>query len=145
MATETFYFFGTTYWAKVREPDEKYNNYQVPVYLNDKSWVQLRKSGLQLKTKKDDRGEYVTFRRDHVKMMKGEVVTLGPPEVFLYNVDTQIASPFDGLIGNGSEVIVQVDVYDTIKGKGHRLVGVGITKLVPYEKTVGERKFAPFA
>lgn len=38
------------------------------------------------------------------------------------------------LIGNGSEVVAHVDVYDTETGKGKRLVGVQVIKLVPFER-----------
>lgn len=148
--TETYYFSGTTKWAKVRKPDPEYNNYQVPVYLDEKSWVELRKAGLKLQTKQDEDGEYVTFRRDHVKLIKGESVTFGPPKVLILKNGEYV--PFDGLIGNGSKITVMVDVYETRKGPGHRLVTVGINELVPYEDKENQgdgswdtnKKFVPF-
>jgi len=132
MATKTYKFTGITKWAKVREPDEMYQNYQVPLYLDAESRKAFDESGLRLTVKKDDDGEYATFKRKHVEMnykkMAQEVN--GPPSVAI-NEDGEY-KPFDGLIGNGSKISVWVDVYDTRNGKGHRLKGVGIEDLVVY-------------
>jgi hypothetical protein len=132
MSTQTYRFSGMTKWAKVRTPDELYNNYQVPLYLNDEDWNVFENSGLRLKVKTDDDGKYVTFRRKHIdKNRKGEDEEIGPPKIAIRDGDDYKDFP-EGLIGNGSKITVWVDVYDTRQGKGHRLIGVGIDELVEY-------------
>jgi hypothetical protein len=55
------------------------------------------------------------------------LVTYTPPEVL--DKDNQ---PFTKLIGNGSTVTCKVIIYDTIKGKGHRLEAVRVDDWVEY-------------
>lgn len=134
MATETFTFSGKTKWCKVRKPDEKYDNYQVPLYMDEENFAKFKASGCQLKVHEDQDGRYVTFKRRHVEYnyAKKEQETNGPPRVALW--DGKEYKPFpDGLIGNGSLVTVWIDVYDTRNGKGHRLIGVGVDSLVEYK------------
>lgn len=134
MATKTYLFTGKTKWAKVRKPDETYDNYQIPVYLDDENMNLFKDSGIQTKIKEDDDGEFVTFKRRHSEFnyAKKEQQVNGPPEVFLKNADGTYEPWPDGLIGNGSTVTVKVDVYDTRNGKGHRLLSVGVDDLVEY-------------
>lgn len=127
MATKYVYLSGKTKWAKVRKPDDKYNNFQVPLYLNPESMKVYDTLGLSLSKKEDEEGTFVTFKRPVSKLIKNELVNFGPPKVV--NADN---SEFDGLIGNGSEVTVKVAVYDTMKGPGHRLESVRVEKLVEY-------------
>lgn len=128
MATEIFYFTGTAQWLKARKPDEKYNNYSVDLYLDDTSMKVFKASGLQLEVKKDDKGEFVKFRRPHAKPIKNEMVEFGPPKI----LDKDGKTEFDGLVGNGSKVTIKVSVYDSMKGKGHRWESARIDELVPY-------------
>ncbi len=127
MATSYHYLHGTTKWAKLRKPDEKYSNFQLPLYMDDKSWDLFGTLGLGLKRRTDEDGEYAVFKRPVSKLIKNEVVEFGPPKVL--NADN---SEFDGLVGNGSEVTIKICVYDTIKGPGHRLESVRVEKLVEY-------------
>lgn len=136
MATKTYLFKGITKWAKVRKPDEMYDNYQVPLYLTEDSWKDFQESGIQLKIKEDTDGKFVTFKRRHVEFnyaKKAQQVN-GPPAVHIFKDGTYQDFP-DGLIGNGSEVTLKVDAYDTRNGKGHRLISVGIDKLVEYHES----------
>lgn len=127
MATRYIYLSGTTKWAKVRTPDEKYNNFQVPLYLDAKSTEAYDKLGLGLKKREDEDGSYYVFKRPLVKPIKNELVEFGPPKVV--DKDNQ---PFEGLIGNGSKITVKISVYDTMKGPGHRLEAVRVDDLVEY-------------
>ncbi len=129
-----------TKWAKVRTPDEKYDNYQVPLYLDEKSWNLFKESDCQLRIHEDGDGKYVTFKR-RTKDWNGE--TLGPPEINIFKDDKYIPMP-EGLIGNGSLVTVRVDVYDTRNGKGHRLVAIGVDKLVEYKTKEEQQLDMPF-
>lgn len=135
MATKTYLFTGKTKWAKPTKLDEKFDNYQMPLYMDEKSWADFKESGARTEIKKDkDTGEeFTTFKRRHKEMnwKKGEMQENGPAKVFIKNDEGEYV-PFDGLIGNGSEVSVRVDVFDTRNGKGHRLVSVGVDKLVEY-------------
>lgn len=139
------YFTGTVAWAKVSKPDEKYGHYSVDAYLTPESWDQFHSSGLQLEVKENDDGEqYVRFRRDDSKKIRDEIVEFGKPKVFLVDEHGN-ATDFDGLIGNGSTAIIKVSVFDTARGKGHRLEAVGVTDLVKYDNTeVGKADDMPF-
>jgi hypothetical protein len=134
MATETYYFRGKAKWAKVYRPDPEYDNYKINVYLDEASKKLFQEAGTQLTPKSDEDGEFVTFRRDHSKMIKNELVTFGAPKV----VDSEL-HPLTETIGNGSEVVVKVQVYDGKKGKGHRLEAVQVVDLIVYEGGEGGR------
>ena len=128
MSTTYHYFTGITKWAKVRKPDNKYNNFQVPLYMTPDVLKEFKVLGLGLKIKEDSEGSLVTFKRPMEKLIKGEVVHFGPPKVF--NPDgTEMT---EGLIGNGSTVTVKIQKYDTLKGPGHRLESVRVDNLVEY-------------
>jgi len=138
MATEYFYFRGKAKWAKIYRPDPEYDNYKINVYLDKASMKLFEEAGTQLTPKDDEDGTYVAFRRDHSKMIKKELVTFGPPKV----VDID-GNPVTESIGNGSEVVVKVAVYDGKKGKGHRLEAVQVTNLVVYDNGGGSSNHAP--
>jgi hypothetical protein len=127
MATKYIYLSGKGKWIKAHKPDAEYNNYTMQLYPNEASMKVFNESGLSLAPKSDADGTYITFRRPETKLIKDEVVKFGPPSVF--GVD---GKPFDGLIGNGSEVTIKVSVFDTRKGPGHRWEGVKVDKLVEY-------------
>jgi hypothetical protein len=135
MATTYHYLSGKTKWCKVRTPDKEYNNFQVPLYMDDASWKTFESLGTSLGTKHDkETGEpYVTFKRPVNKTFGTEVVEFGPPKV----LDKNNQEMPEGLIGNGSEVTIKISVYDLkkTKGKGHRLEVVRVDNLVEYIPT----------
>jgi hypothetical protein len=122
MPTQYLKFTGTCKWAKIRKPDDKYGFYSVDMYLDDASWEVFKASGLMLEPKETEDGWYVRFRRPHQKIIKQELVTFGPPEV----------TGTTELVGNGSKVTCDVVVYETQKGKGHRLNKITVLELVPF-------------
>lgn len=128
MSTQYYKLSGMCKWAKVRKPDPEYNNYTINVYLDEPSLQKFRESGMTMTPKADEDGEYITFRRPVEKLMKGEVVKFSAPPLFEADGKTE----FEGLIGNGSNVEIKVTVFDTKKGRGHRLEGVRVLKLVEY-------------
>jgi hypothetical protein len=134
MATELYIFRGKAKWAQLTKPDKEYDNFKINVYLDEDSRKLFATSGLQLTPKTDEDGEFVVFRRPNYKQIKKELVNFGPPEVV--GADGQ-------LIGNGSEVAIKVIVYDSKKGKGHRLESVKVLNLVPYEGSNGGSSAAP--
>ena len=133
MATSTVYLTGVAHWAKLKTPDEKYNTWSLDLSLDDKGREAFNKSGLQLETKINEKGnfEYVRLRRPVSRLIKGELVKFNPPT--LLDKDSK---PFDDLVGNGSKVTCKVVFYDTVKGKGHRLESVRVEDLVEYKKDV---------
>lgn len=135
MATQFFRFYGITKWCKVAQPDEKYNRYTLDLFLDDKSWKLYNKSGLQLKVREGEvetfdgeelKGEFLSFGRKAESIIKGELKKFDPPKL------THNNKPFNGLVGNGSRVSIDVAVYDTMKGKGHRWDSINVLNLVEY-------------
>jgi hypothetical protein len=117
MAERQHYLHGVCKWAKVFEPDNKYNTYSIQVCLDDESQKEFDASKIRVRPQLDenDGREYYRFRRDE---------QFGPPIV----VDDS-GKPFTEKIGNGSEVTVRVESYDTkTMGKGHRLMAVRVDK-----------------
>ena len=129
MPTQEMYFKGKAKWAKLLKPDQKYGNYQITVELTDKSLKEFVKSKLQLTIKGDNE---VTFKRPPQKLIKGEMVEFGKPRVL--SADGEPFPIEKYMIGNGSDVTVKVMVYDTLKGKGHRLEAVRVDNLIEYKK-----------
>jgi hypothetical protein len=127
MATEFLYFRGKSKWAQLVTPDKEYDNFKINVYLDDASRALFKESGLQLEPKTDEDGEYVVFRRKNYQQIKKDLVHWGAPKV----IDRE-GAPVSELIGNGSEVVVKVQAYDSKKGKGHRLDTVQVLELIPY-------------
>ena len=117
--------------------DEKFENYQVPLYLDDENLKMYKESGLQLQIKEDSDGKYVVFKRKHTEynFARKEQVTNGPVEVRIRKGKEYVPAP-DILIGNGSVITCKVEAYDTprrgVGTKGHRLLAVAVEELVEY-------------
>lgn len=137
MASRTIYLVGTCAWAKLKTPDPKYGHYSIDLYPSEKSWEIFDSSGMQLTKRTSENGEYISLRRPAQKLIKGELVDFGPPKLL-----DKHNEPMDKLVGNGSEVTVKVQVYDTLtKGVGHRLESVRVENLITYNPplpTLGE-------
>ena len=131
------YFKGVANWAKVRPDDRdfKYDangTYTVDLVVDEDVEKEIHACGLQLEPKQTEDGKtYYKFRRPHIVEFKDGPKELGPPKV----VDKDNKPyPSTTLVGNGSEVILKAEIYDTAKGKGHRLQVVKVLNLVEYEK-----------
>lgn len=134
MSTKYINLTGTTKWVNgayggLFEPDPKYGNFVVRLYPDPASWDKFKKSGLRLEPKTDEDGDYVQFRRAEQKLMKKELVNFGRPKVFF----KEGVEPTRN-IGNGSTIEVNVAVYDTREGKGHRLESVKVIELVEFNR-----------
>ena len=141
MATQVVYLSGIAKWCKNREPDPKYGNYEVDLYLDEESWLLFEGTGSRATPKEDDEGEkFIRLRRPHQREFKDELKIYGPPASFLNG------EPFTGNIGNGSKVTVKVEVYDTKKGKGTRWEAIRVDELVEYEgkEVVASEGVVPF-
>ena len=144
MATEYIKLRGKVKWCKCYEPDE-FNGatrWIVQFYPgSEEDWKKFKDSGLQMQPKedKDGDGKFITIRRDTKKLIKDDLVLFSPPfiegEVEVKYVDQNGKTCYshnkgdgtivsrDGdpvVIANGSEVVMDIAVYDTKMGKGHR-------------------------
>lgn len=133
--TTKYVFHGIAKWVKYDKPDQKYNNYGLDLYLDDRSLRLFKKSGLQLQIRDNEDGIFVKFKRPAQKIIKQELVNQGPPEVIFTGGEEP-----GTLIGNGSKVNVTVSVYDTVKGKGHTWESLTVDELVPFGGTVIDAK-----
>lgn len=131
MATTYLKISGKLKWInRLFEPDEyPKNNFNYKCYLYDVSEedvAKLKAAGFRGNPKLDRDGDTVwSFKRPVSKVMKKEIVEFGPPE---------ITGLIEGkLIGNGSEATVDIILYDTVMGKGHRLNKVHVTNFVEYK------------
>jgi hypothetical protein len=123
-----YYFSGTARWAKVHKPDDKYKNYTIDLYMDEKSKKAYKNSKLQLKDRTDPDGEhFVTLRMPSVRMVKGEPVEVKP------EVLDKDGNPTKDNIGNGSEVTCKVEIYEFDGKVGHRLLAVRADKLVEFK------------
>lgn len=127
MATSTFYFSGEAEWAKVVTPDADYDktksSWKLNLIFDAKSLELFEKSQLALKLKKKEDGRYYTcFRRPTKSVMRGEVVEFSPPILLKADNSPRSSEP----INNGSQVTIKVVVYDSMRGKGHRLEAVRV-------------------
>ena len=131
MATQTFYFSGKAYWARVYEHNlDEYLGVKkavIELELDPEQRALLKKSGSKVRLDlKDDGTIRAKFKRNFVNEKIPELG--GLPSVF--DAD---GKPFSDLIGNGSDVTIKVSVYDTQMGKGTRLDAVRVDTLVPYD------------
>jgi hypothetical protein len=131
MATKTYYFSGLIKWAK-RQKDDRYNNYTINLYPDDKTFQAIKDTGVQIKPKEDEDGKFFTFRRPEEKAIKGDMVHFGAPGFFIDKNGT--AETYEGIIGNGSKGTVKILVFDVpaTGGKGHRYESVLVKELVEY-------------
>ena len=132
MANKVYRFQGKARWAKVQAPDEKYNIYSIEVKLDDQGLETLKDTGLSLSPSKDGEGYYKFTRKPDQLVWKDEMqVQAGAPVV----LDSG-GSPITDLIGNGSDVTIEITVYlwDNKYGRGigHRLEAVRVDTLVEY-------------
>ena len=124
---------GKAYWASVVAPNTTFDSdgtWKLDVCNMDaKSLATVKEDGLTIKNKGDERGDFVTIKRD-VRRGKGGMNRA--PTL----VDAQKRTMTD-LVGNGSVVNVKYRpyVYDNKfgKGKGADLMGVQVIELVRFD------------
>lgn len=156
MASKWISVKGIARWAKVYTPDafmgaENYKIDFAPIDALEQK--KLDDSGIQLTAKKNDEDglDYIRLRRPVKKVFSDEVTFFAPPEISgkvtvqyqdengdrlrQYKKGDKINRVGDPVeIGNGSTVIANICVYDTVKGKGHRLEGLTVLDLVEYKR-----------
>lgn len=133
MATQHIFLTGLCKWAKVHAPDKEYGYYGMNLYLDKAAKKVFNDSGLRLEIKEDEDGEFIRVRRDPEKLRDWDQEK---PTVLIHEGDEYL--PFTKNIGNGSLVTAKIQVYDSKKGKGHRLEAVAVEELVPWETEENE-------
>jgi hypothetical protein len=129
--------------------------WMINFYPHDEAeWDKFRRTGLDLKVREDQEGgKYIILRRQTQKLIKDNLVLFSPPEItgavnVLYqddngntvksynkgdNVKVNIVGE-QTPIGNDSVCLVNLSVYETPKGNGHRLENLKVLDLVEYHK-----------
>jgi hypothetical protein len=147
MATKFLTIKGTAKWARVFEDNrdllgfegaakEYGGQYVIDVYPDKENLDKLKDAGSRLQPKLDEDGKmFIKFKRKHEGPFPA---ASGAPKVINKGGDVWSFED-DGPIGNGSEVEVNLVVYDTRMGKGTRLEGVKVLNLVEYNEASGPK------
>ena len=170
MATVFYNLRGEAYWTKLDKdnPDEYAGDrrWMMSLVLDDINV--FNKTGLQLKIKDIDGRNAINLRRGVKKLFGDDITFFTPPllinssnkwtrffvanpdkgdeEKYEYVFSWKKDEPEPTMIGedlfipNGSEVIARVAVYDTQKGKGHRLESVKVLHLAEMPEMSENRK-----
>lgn len=155
MASKYYDFEGTFYECKIHDPEVVFGKEQWTLIFVPKDEAELGKimaTGLKIRPTKDkyNGSSRVTFRRPTKREFSDGVVQFNPPSIYgafkSVFIDKETGkkvnsypegSPSDNMvyqgealpIPNGSKGRVNISVYDTAQGKGHRLEGLYITEL----------------
>ena len=124
---------GTAYWAAITNPNTTFDSdgvWTVDVAnLDKKNLDMVKKDGLTVKNKGDDRGDFVTVKR---KVRRKDGSLNRAPDL----VDGQKRTMTNTLIGNGSKVNVHYTTYEwEFKGRAGvsaDLRAIQVTDLIPY-------------
>ena len=125
---------GTAYWASIVAPNTTFDSdgvWSIDVCNLDKKNLDIvKKDGLTVKNKGDDRGDFVTVKRKVRNQKSGELNRA--PTV----VDAQKRTMMNTAVGNGSVVNVKYNPFDWDfggrKGIGANLNAVQVIDLIPY-------------
>ena len=132
MSTKEIKVQGTVRWAKFREQQvNKWGKLQVNFYPKDKATRSaISALGARNPIKEDEDGNlyYIFVKRLDDSVVPGAVVVW------------QDGAPFDGHIGNGSEVELTLQVYtwdnEHGKGTGVKVIFCNILNLVEYKRDI---------
>jgi len=126
---------GTAYWACVVSPNTTFDPHRWEINvcnLSDETKAMVEEDGLTIKNKGDDRGDFVTIKRNLTRKDGG---TNDAPKV----VDADNSPMHNTLIGNGSLVNVKYRPYawsyGNRKGVSADLSAVQVVDLVEYMAT----------
>lgn len=107
--TEYFYLSGKAKWCTGNNPD-KYGFWSTVLYPDDKAWEiwkTLKDRGILNETTEDADGKFVRLRRPVVRKYRDGRQTPMEPLII---VDKN-GKPFDGNIGNGSDITCKIECY----------------------------------
>lgn len=141
MPTKYYKFSGTVKWAKIRadQLDTKFNDdgeWKTDFYPDDPE--AFKSTGIQTQAREDSDGVFFKLRRPkflsfrNKETGKKEEVIFEPATVRLKTLDGVIDYP-TGYLGNGTRVILNLVIFDTKKGKGHRFEEFLVTNLVEFD------------
>ena len=123
---------GTAYWASIVSPNTTFDPHRWEINvcnLSDETKAMVEEDGLSIKNKGDDRGDFVTIKRNLTRKDGG---TNDAPKV----VDSNNSPMHNTLIGNGSLVNVKYRPYSwsygNRKGVSADLMAVQVVDLVEY-------------
>lgn len=149
--TKYYTFKGLVSYAKIYEPDEfrGVTKWKLNLHPSDEVIQEIKAAGIQKKLKDSNEefsgvpGKFFTFDRPTEREFNGEVTYFAPPAV--YDADGGIIAEYEDngeeivmkgkkqIIGNGSEIEVNVAVYETKRfGKGCRLNYIKVLDLVEW-------------
>jgi hypothetical protein len=143
MASKTDYIIipGKIMWAKgLAQVDEKYNTYNCSLEITAEEKAKLEGMGCQAKFKAVDNGLFSFkikksfFRTEYDKETKEKrIVETSPPEVFLTDPSGADIALDPRTVGNGSDVLAKLEIYDTSQGgRGTRLMKVRVENLIEF-------------
>lgn len=142
-STKIYYLRGIGKWCKVHKPDEKYGNYTLDLYMDADSRALYDTSGLELKIRENEDGEFIKLRREPEKLIAGDVINIGGPKVWIMGPEGK--EPLEKNIGNGSKIVCKIQIYQGKRGVGHRLEEVLVEDLIEYETTeIANEEIFPF-
>lgn len=133
--SEIHYIQGKAAWFRAKVPN-KWNKWSTQLHPNPAGLELIRDlqaQGLKNQLKKDDDGYFLNVSRPVTKETStGKILSFEPVKVF-----DKDGAPFDGNIGNGSDVTIKVEVYEHStpgggKAKAMRWVSARIDNLVPF-------------
>lgn len=138
---DTYEFFqGKIKWARLERVND-WGKWTCVLYPNAKSLERLRElqaEGVKNVIKKDDDGYFTTFSRPNTKLLKGKIIAFEPVKVvWKITPENPQGEPYVGIIGNGSDCTLKVEVYTHGtpgggKAKAARLFSIRIDTLVPF-------------
>lgn len=152
MATTYHFADGTIMWAKgLATVDPKFETYNASLEVSKEVADRLKAAGCAAEFHPvEDRFSFkikksaTRIQIDKVTKAKS-IVPAGPPRVFLTDPNGQDVDLDPKTVGNGSEVTVKLEMYDTSKGgKGTRLMAVRVNNLiefVPNEENTADMPF----
>lgn len=136
--SEKVFLKGKLKWVKHIRPDTTFepHKWNLTLYPDEASLLiikGLKKEGMQNHLKMDDDGQYMAFGRPTERTIRGRKEGLAPPVVI-----DKTGAPILGNIGNGSDGIVELEVYRHktqqagVTKKAARWVGLRIDNLVEF-------------
>lgn len=118
-------------WNTNLYPDQESKD----IFLKLKETTPTGVEGIMNALKHDEDGDFISLKRPFFIKVKGQQVPMAPPLVL--DKDNQ---PFNGLIGNGSDITCKVMVYQHrkmrpgTKGQALRLEAVRVDNLVEFTR-----------
>lgn len=142
MPTEFIYFQGKGSWIRAAKPDRTFikpdgtgSKWDMILHPNEQSLEKIRElqaEGVKNKLNEDEDGYFVRLSRPEAIKVRGRLKEMKPPVL-----TKKDGSPFNDMVGNGSDVTVKMEVYEHKtpnggKAKAMRWLSLRIDHLVPY-------------